>query len=1112
MYRSPAQELLKSENTYRNLPIVKGRFNLNRYAEYAIAADFDRADSNRPPKRDFGRITFAETSNVMLPFRHAHGVCYPIIMPSTSDPNRVQPLRVVDMTDSKHDRIKPFIPSSENAYRYYISSTCSESNIDMHNLGYTSATGIVSSIKLSYVYPSSMSPDDPYFQLETNRLVKDPNNLYDDALPVTTGIPTKQMFLNGNGINFKFNTVYSTPRHFRIRVGWRPYDSTAEVATETVVFDSAVDGVPEISDGMVYPAVAISNSNGYCKVSLGSNIGLTIKANEYVVLANISNQINGIYKVLAVSHHDKSIVIDAPFSFNETFTDKGQIYSAYPGELSLFMPDSWNGTTHWSEQENYWTEDKDNIIGISYILLDVYSVSKKKSNCEIIEIMPALYVDFTSTVESVDLKMECSSNDPSQPIGALTANTGSVTFNNSSRLFDQSNYRRYTSAGWIGSPIASMLNGYVEFWIDNEFSSVESGETYVTRAGTFVADTWNSDSDSATVNLADYAKVMQERDTPDMLFRSSSWMKDRNSPAASEAGLSAERVYKNTFDAKGGFPVSAIVMTLMASAGWTQVLPWPETGSTDEEPNLRYFWCKSEQSVWETLQELASSTQTAIFFDRFGYLRVLPRDIFTDYQRGVEGINSWRFSATQQGDKAPDIIDISRAKGVPATKVRVQYNNYSSINERFAANTVFWTPPENMQLRLAELVTKVEKGTKKIKIKPRENSAPFPPSGSVVFSNMSVDYQASSFYRTFDLPRLGKKNSKWEKWWAADDDAVLLLKELNDGVDTVPGHELYIKNGLSGDEQTSTVSYTLNDPEDLTVTDGWRVRYVIDGANNRGGEIDGSQWRTFNRDNECWILNCRRGEFPRGIRIPANSDIQPRDQYLMAFRDFEEDDVENIDRIITKFQFTESQAAAAAGITLYNKMGTTKDRFYAVKVMLGDKYPGKKRNEPIVKMHRIDDDGTPFNLEATFVKEAGTSIEDYEWCILELEVIKAKEGDDGNYNYEFNLYLNGWKIGTFEDKTKKSIEPSCRAGFFVTNGIVEWDAFVVAEDGEDAPEKPAKTKKARKKLRGKMNKTKNKRKKESRGNKKSKGPHTRGNKANKPKGNNKSRNRNKKGK
>lgn len=1109
MYRSAAQTLIKTENTNRNTPIVKGRFNLNRYAEYAIASDFARADSNRPPKRDFGRITFAETSNVMLPFRHAHGVCYPIIMPSTSDPDRVQPLPVVDMTDSNHDRIKPFIPSSENAYRYYISSTCSESNVDMHNLGYTSATGIVSNIKLSYVYPSDLSADDPYFQLETNRLVQEPKGLYDDVLPVTTGIATKEMFLNGNGINFKFNTIYSTPRHFRVKVGWRPYDSTTGGSTETVVYDSAIDGVPEISDGTVYQPLSISNSNGYCKVYLHSHSDLTIKANEHVVLANISNQINGIYKVITVSHSDKSIVIDAPFAFNETVAT-GQVYSAYPGEVSLFMPDSWNGSDHWTEQENHWRDGKNNIIGISYVILDVYSVSKKKSNCEIIEIMPALYVDFTQDVQSANIKMECSSSDPSQPIGALTANTGSITFNNATMLFDPSNYRRYTSAGWIGSPIASMLNGYVEFWVDNEFTSVNSGKTHTTRAGTFVSDTWSSDSDSATVNLADFAKIMQERDAPDMLFRSSSWMNDRNSPAANLTGLSAERIYKNTFTAKGGFPVSSIVMTLMAAAGWTQVLPWPENGSTSEEPNLRYFWSKSEQSVWEVLQELASSTQTAIFFDRFGYLRILPREMFIDQTRGTDGINSWRFSATQQGDQIPDIVSITRDKGVPVTKVRVEYNNYSSINEGYAANTVFWTPPENMQLRLAELVTKVEKGTKKIKIKPRANSAPFPPSGSIVFSNMAVDYEASSFYRTFGLPRGSKKNSVWEKWWAGDDDAVTLLKELNDGYDVVPGHELYIKNGLSGDEKTSTVSYTLNDPEDLTVTDGWRVRYVIDGAKNKGGEIDGTQWRTFNRDNECWILNCRRNEFPRGIRIPTDSNIQPKDQYLIAFRDFADDDIENIDRIITKFQFIESDAAAAAGITIYNRMGTTKDRFYAVKVMIGDKFPGKKRNEPIVKMHRIDDDGTPTPLEVTFAKEAGTSIEDREWCILELEIIKSKEGDDGNFNYEFNVYLNGWKIGTFEDKSKLSINPSTRAGFFVTNGVIEWDAFVVAEDGEDSPIKPAKAKKERKKLKGKMKKTQRKAKKANRVNKKSKAPNTRGNKATKPKGVNKSRNKKRK--
>lgn len=1089
MHRSSIYDSLMTKDFSINRPIVRARFNLNSIAEYVIVTDANRVGT-KPPAKDYGRTVFAETLNLIKPFRHAHGICYPSIVPRTTEDDSIQPFTLQNLQDSYKDRIVPIIPSSDNDYRYYISSV--NSTRASNAMGYI-ADRPLSDIKISYVYPE-LGGDDPYIQLRSKKLARARGNLYDDVSIVDAGIPTKPMFLYGNAVHVKFNTVYSKPTDFVVKLGWRPYDSTSTDIVETVVYDSKTDGVPHISTGDVFTAMSIQNSGGYCQIEL--NATATFAPGEYIVISNVDHQVNGTYKVLAVM--SKFVVIEAPFAYAAVFDNKGEIYALDPGEFTIYRPEGWDGVSTWSMQETYWKPGSSELVGVSYVKLIVNAVNKKKAPVEIIEIMPSLYADFTDVLQNVNIRMEGASPDPSQPVGLISSNSASVELSNIDGMFSSSNYRRKEYGEWTGSPLAGMLVDNVEFWIDNEFIVSNSPiETF--RMGTFVAESWSSNDTTASVDLADYAKIMMEREAPDVLLRSSKWIKDRTDP---------EKVsdYKSTFKNVEGYTVTAVVQNIMGASGWSKVARWPDSGDELSEPRMRYFWSRREESLWSALQEVAESTQTAIFFDRFGMLKVLPRFMFADYTRGVEGINAIRVSATQSGDNMASIIKLDKNTGDPLSKVMVRYNNYTSVKEGFNNNAVFWTPPENMQLRLAELVGGVKKGADRIKIKPRSNGVPFEPSGTIVFSNVSVDYEASSFFRTFGQPRGAKSSSVWEKWWVGSEDALEELKERNDGYDVVAGNELYLRNGLSGMEQTDSISHPISDPEDYSDVDGWKVRYVIDGANNQGGDIDGQQWRTFSRNNECWVLNCRRSEFPRGIKLPSSNVIQPNDQYLICFKDFEDDDVETLDRIITKFQFIESDAGAAAGITLYNRMAGARDRFYAVKVKLGDKFPGKKRNEPIVKMHRIDDDGTPFNLDATFQKEAGTSIEDREWCILELEVIKANKGKDDEYNYEFNVYLNGWKIGTFEDKTDKSIKPNTKAGFFVTNGVVEWDGFVTVEEGGDSPVKPAKNAKQRKKLKSQMKKTKRKKKKGSKQNKKSSQKHTRGRKSAKPKGKNKTRN------
>lgn len=1099
MYRSTLLSQLQENTAARVLPRVTARFNLNRYAEYVTCADQNVIDGGILKKKQFGRISYSETTNVVKPFRHAHGVAYPLISSNNGDTARTQPMPIVDMADNNKDRVMQFMPSSENTYRYYISSKLSGTNIDTLGMGYRPDDGgSISDIKVTYAYPD-LAENDPFFVLQEKNLARAPENLYDAPPGNPAGLDIKPMFLNGNAVHFKFNTIYSEPVYFKVYVGWRPFDSTTTSVTETTIYDSSISGVPIISNGEVFSARSISNDGGYCKIEL--NRILTLRDNETVIINRVSNQVDGVYKIIAINNVTKTITIDAPFVSSETFpSNKGQIYSAAPGEFTLFMPNGWSGVGHWTEQETYWTEGSTNLIGFNYVRLQILSNSRKKAYSEVIEIMPALYADLTSLVENIDVDFECSSSDPMKPIGTVTSNSGSITFNNSSRLFDQSNYRRKTSTGWIGSPLALMLTNYVEVWIDAETGMVTNGNKQTIRLGTFLSETWTGDDDIASVELSDYAKIFQERNAPDLLLRSSKWIKDRNS-------MSSTADYKSTFENLGGYSVTSIISNMLAASGWTQVMRSPNIGFEVDEPRLKYFWCRQEQTIWEVLQDIAESTQTAIYFDRNGWLNIVPRNIFSDQQRGVEDINRWRFRGVQQASKLPDILSISREKGVPISRVDVKYNNFTSVREDDRnSNAVFWEPPENMQLRLAELKGGVQKGATRLHIKPRSNGAPFQPSGSIAFGNMSVDYKASAFFRTFGVARGAKGNSIWEKWWCADEDAIAKLKELNDGFKVEPANILYVENGLSGEEKTDSVSYPISDPEDTAEAGGFRIRYVIDGAKNKGGEIDGSQWRTFDRNSGSWIMNCRRSEFPRGIKLPANNSLQPNDQYLIALRDFDDDGIENLDRIIAKFQFIESQAGAAAGITIFNHMARQVDKFYAVKVKIGEKMiNGHRRNEPIVLMHRIEDDGEPTVLDCKFKKETGTSIEDKEWCILELEVIKAKEGKDGKYNYEFNVYLNGFLIGTFEDKSNKSINPNTKAGFFVTNGVVEWDGFVAAEDGEDSGVKPKDKKKARKKLRGSMKKTHRKKKKEDRVNNKNKTAHNRGNKANKTKGKNKTR-------
>jgi hypothetical protein len=348
-----------------------------------------------------------------------------------------------------------------------------------------------------------------------------------------------------------------------------------------------------------------------------------------------------------------------PEKWDIQITTDGSSWTTVASDL---VPDSSGRVVLYRQSGGTWTTTTQrgyptNIKGIKLV---VASMHTHYSWFNLIELGARLEVDLSNYLISYSINNSMSDEDFISPIGIVSSNTANVVLSNIDGTFNTDN---------VSSPYNGLIDANTKFTIDIGVDVSDwggSGYEY-TRQATMFAESWSGGEDTVEVSLKDASKYLQE------INPLSELMQDVT------IGMAIWR----TLDSVGFVDYSYVAS---ADAASTQI---------------PFFWTDSDKTVWDNIQEICRTTQTAIYFDEHGILQIKTRDSAFDTTKAV----SWVLDYAQNGDKKPDIVDVSVGATFEANKATIQYQT-TNLSQDTAGNPtseIVWQPSDTIVLRSSAL-------------------------------------------------------------------------------------------------------------------------------------------------------------------------------------------------------------------------------------------------------------------------------------------------------------------------------------------------------------------------------------------------------------------------
>ena len=256
------------------------------------------------------------------------------------------------------------------------------------------------------------------------------------------------------------------------------------------------------------------------------------------------------------------------------------------------------------------------------IRIVVETMNKFDSTFDLIEISPRLVVDISNKVISFNIKKSLSDiGATSLPVGQLLASTGSLSLFDDDQAFNENNTL---------SIVSDYIRKNIKFLFYESIFNVE-GDEYSVPIKTLYSEGFpQADVTAATLSLElrDFYFFLESMPAPRLLTTQTS--------------------------------LSYAISLLLDSIGFSNYT----FKRVDEEndPIIPYFFIAPDQNVAEVLNQLAVSTQTAMFFDEYNNFVVMSKDYLmpTLTQRATDFVVSGSNNQTDSG-----VIENSTSGNLP---------------------------------------------------------------------------------------------------------------------------------------------------------------------------------------------------------------------------------------------------------------------------------------------------------------------------------------------------------------------------------------------------------------------------------------------------------------
>jgi hypothetical protein len=226
----------------------------------------------------------------------------------------------------------------------------------------------------------------------------------------------------------------------------------------------------------------------------------------------------------------------------------------------------------------------DYIDGIRVVVL---SMNKFDSVFDLIEMSPRLSVNISNNV--LDFQITKTMSDMSQgaiPVGQLLASNGTVTIFDEELAFNENNEN---------SIIKNYLNKNIKFVFYENIYNDDLTINYFIPIKTLYSDNFpqaTDDGSTISISLRDFYFYFESQTAPRMLLTDVS--------------------------------LSFAISTLLDSVGFSNYT-FKRIGS-EKDPIIPYFFIAPDQSLAQVLNELAVSTQTAMFFDEYNNFTIMSKN------------------------------------------------------------------------------------------------------------------------------------------------------------------------------------------------------------------------------------------------------------------------------------------------------------------------------------------------------------------------------------------------------------------------------------------------------------------------------------------------------
>jgi hypothetical protein len=460
--------------------------------------------------------------------------------------------------------------------------------------------------------------------------------VYKDSVPTNRivvkmqthiGSTTIGTFVNGTATisdPFYGNNNAYTPQRWKIQYLKDGVWIDAISFNETSIRDNefpivSSDGTVEISYGLKTPS---QFSNNFVLVDTLAAVHLLpekgINGNGYLIVPN-AGDVGTLY-----------VWNDATQEYSVSVPEYGwllqseEINANTPLVKDLTSPSSFNNLINK-------TVDYREFIYINGIRIVVESMNKAESTFDLIELSPRLLVDLSSKTIGFNIKKSLSDlGVTSLPVGQLLVSTGSIDVFDDDQAFNENNEN---------SIIKNYLRRNIKFSFYETILDVESQNNYSVPLKTLYSEGFpQADVTGKTVaiTLRDLFFLFESTPAPEILITECS--------------------------------LSYAVSLLLDSIGFSNYSFYRT--ENEQDPVIPFFFISSNTNVAEILNELAISTQSAMYFDEYNNFIVMSKDYLmpSESQRATSftliGSNTHQKNNIVENEKLatnkmPNIITIS---------------------------------------------------------------------------------------------------------------------------------------------------------------------------------------------------------------------------------------------------------------------------------------------------------------------------------------------------------------------------------------------------------------------------------------------------------------------